>query len=141
MAHAATSKHERTAELGRFVLNGLGATAVHYTVLSFNIHVLQLQYAATSNFVASWFGLAASFLGSRYFVFKAHRGPIGHQAMRFIALYMFLALMQGAILYLWTDRLGFSYTWGFLIATGFQTIASYIVNRHFVFLRAEKINP
>ena len=61
------------AEILRYGINGLVATAVHYTVLRFQLAVLCVHSAGVANFVAAFFGIATSFVGSRYFVFQTTR--------------------------------------------------------------------
>ena len=73
--------NERTAEVARFILNGLAATAVHFTVLSVAIQVLLISPAALANFIAAIFGITVSFLGNRYFVFRSHTERIVAQVL------------------------------------------------------------
>lgn len=117
----------------RFIVNGLVATAVHFGVLAFGLEVLELPSAGVANFIAALFGITASFLGNRHFVFRAAHAPALPQALSFGALYALLALAHGFILYLWTDRAGLDYRIGFLVATGFQLAISYFGNKTLVF--------
>lgn len=118
----------------RFAINGLLATAVHFGVLSFNIEVLQIDSAGVANLVAAMFGITASFVGNRYFVFRAAEAPVATQAAKFLLLYATLALLHGLMLYVWTDRLGFDYRIGFVLATGVQLMLSYLGNKAMVFV-------
>jgi putative flippase GtrA len=120
-------------ELARYIVNGLVATAVHFAVLSFTLKVWGLTSAGVANFIAAFFGILVSFLGSRYFVFRAHNQGILFQAAKFSGLYGSIALLHGLILYLWTDRWGYDYRLGFLLATLFQVSLSYIGNKRLVF--------
>lgn len=129
----ATSLDPRAAEVGRFVINGLLATAIHYGVLTFNLRVLELSSAGLANFFAAWFGIAASFIGSRFFVFRRREVPLARQALRFLALYAAIACLHGLLLYGWTDRLHLAYTSGFVLATVMQTVLSYLGNKLLVF--------
>lgn len=124
---------QRVAELGRFVVNGIIATAIHYGVLSFNIHVLDLRSAGLASFIAAWFGIAASFIGSRFFVFRRDKSPMLPQAMRFLALYASIACLHGLLLFIWTDTFHLNYTFGFALATVLQTVLSYLGNKLMVF--------
>jgi putative flippase GtrA len=123
----------RLAELGRFVVNGVVATAVHYGVLTFNLRVLGMPSAGVANFVAAWFGIAASFYGSRYFVFRRADAPLGPQALRFLALYASIACLHGLLLFVWTDVFGLDYSVGFLVGTAMQMVLSYLGNKWMVF--------
>jgi putative flippase GtrA len=126
----------QVAEIGRFVVNGLIATLVHYSVLTFNLRVLGMSSAGMANFVAAWFGIATSFAGSRYFVFRRRDAALGPQALRFLGLYAAIACLHGLLLHVWTDQLGFDYSIGFLIGTAVQTVLSYIGNKLLVFSRS-----
>jgi putative flippase GtrA len=120
-------------ELIRYVINGLIATAVHYTVLKFNIEVLNLHSAAIANMIAAVFGISVSFFGSRYFVFRKAKDPFKGQAIRFSLLYGSIAALHGLVLLVWTDWLGLNYSIGFLIATSFQVSITYFGNKFLVF--------
>lgn len=117
----------------RYILNGLFATAIHFGALTFNLNVLDMPSAGLANLIAAVIGISASFLGSRYFVFRAGHAPWGGQMVRFGALYALLALAHGLILYFWTDLGGFDYRVGFVLATCFQVGISYVGNKTLVF--------
>jgi len=117
----------------RYIANGLVATAVHFGVLTFNLEVLKMSSAGLANFIAAIFGISASFFGSRYFVFRAAHARLVPQALSFMLLYAVLAVAHGLILHLWTDRAGFDYRIGFLLATAFQVAMSYSGNKTLVF--------
>lgn len=94
-----------TREICRFLVNGLAAALVHYAVLTFNLEVLSISSAGLANFVAAWFGIAASFIGNRIFVFPRTAAPWRGQALRFLALYFPIAILHGLLLFFWTDVL------------------------------------
>lgn len=119
--------------LTRYIVNGLVATAIHFSVLWFNLQVLGLPSAGLANAIAAVFGISASFLGSRYFVFRVAHLPMHHQAWKFALLYGALALMHGLVLYFWSDRAHLDYRIGFMLATGIQMLSSYVGNRRLVF--------
>lgn len=121
------------AEVTRYIVNGVVATLVHYTVLSINLHVLAIPSAGIANGIAATFGIYASFLGSRYFVFRKREDPMMQQAVRFGILYSAIALLHGGVLYFWTDVFRYDYRIGFLIATGLQVVLSYSGNKKMVF--------
>jgi putative flippase GtrA len=123
----------KTAELIKYFINGLVATSVHYGVLTFNIEMIGLPSAGLANLIAACFGIASSFMGSRYFVFKKYKVSIISQAIKFSALYVILALLHGFILFIWSDWLKQDYRSGFLVATFFQFVLSYIGNKKVVF--------
>jgi putative flippase GtrA len=123
----------QATELARYVVNGLVATAVHFAVLSFNLKVWVLPSAGVANFIAAFFGIATSFVGSRYFVFKKRSESIFSQAIKFACLYGVIAILHGLVLYCWTDRWGYDYRLGFLLATLLQISLSYVGNKTLVF--------
>lgn len=127
------SLEPRTAEVVRFVINGLIASAVHYAALSFNLRVLEMSSAGLANFFAAWFGIAASFIGSRFFVFRNREEAMAQQAMRFLASYAAIACLHGLLLYAWTDRLHLDYTVGLILAAMTQAVLSYLGNKLLVF--------
>lgn len=117
----------------RYIANGLVATAVHYSILRFNLEVLGMPSAGVANAIAAVFGITVSFLGNRYFVFRAAGGTLARQGVLFVLSYGLIALLHGLILYLWTDRAGLNYTVGFLVATVMQVACSFVVNKFMVF--------
>lgn len=123
------------SQFARYVCNGLFATAVHYAVLRFNLDVVLMSSVGVANFVAAAFGITASFLGSRYFVFASSAGNLEHQAAKFLLTYGAIAVMHGVILHIWSDRAGLPYTWGFILATGVQVFMSYFGNKVYVFAK------
>lgn len=119
--------------LARYVLNGLMATAVHFLVLTLLIEGVQFGSAGAANFIAAGFGITASFLGNRFFVFAYARGPLAYLAVRFLLLYISIAIVHGITLAVWTDWLALDYRIGFLLATFLQFALSYAGNRWWVF--------
>lgn len=122
--------------LASYVVNGLVATAVHFAVLWTNINVLKMSSAGAANLVAAIAGIATSFVGNRWFVFRASKQAILAQATRYLALYASVALMHGGVLWLWSDVSGLDYRIGFIVATSMQFVVSFIGNRYLVFRQA-----
>lgn len=117
----------------RYILNGIIATLVNYSVLNFNLIVLGMGSAGVANFIAAIFGITISFLGSRYFVYREHSNAASSQVVRFLLLYSVIAVLSGFVLYVWSDIYAFSYHIGFIIATFVQMLSSYFGNKVFVF--------
>ena len=117
----------------RYLINGLVATAAHFVVLTFNLEVLGWGSAGIANLVAAVFGITVSFLGSRYFVFQGSAEPLFKQVYRFIFLYAAIALLHGALMYVWADHYHLNYIAGFVVATGMQVLCSYWGNKRMVF--------
>ena len=120
-------------EIIRYIINGVIATAVHFSILTFNMEVLQMSSAGVANFIAAIFGITVSFLGSRYYVYRNHTGTFVSHAVKFAFLYATIAILHGFTLYLWTDIYGLSWRIGFLVATLIQVTLSYIGNKIWVF--------
>lgn len=129
----ARSEASLRGQLFRYIINGLVATAVHYAVLRFNMEVLEIPLAGVANAIAAVFGILVSFIGSRYFVFRAADKGIVEQGALFLAVYACIAVLHGLILYAWTDRMGFDYSVGFILATGMQMACSFVANKFMVF--------
>ena len=131
-------KQLRDPVVVKFLLNGIAATGVHYGVLCLLIEVAQLKSAGLANGCAALFGIAASYLGSRYFVFKS-RYPVGQTLPRFLFVYGAVACLHAIVLTVWTDVWRAPYTIGFLLATVGSTALTFLANRFYVF--AVSANP
>jgi putative flippase GtrA len=117
----------------RYLINGLVATTLHYSVFMFNIHELEITSVGIANMIASIFGISISFIGNRYYVFHKHKQNIYDQARKFLTLYILIALLHGAILYVWSDIHKFNYNFGFIIATTLQVLLGYLGNKRLIF--------
>jgi len=102
-----------TAQLWRFIVNRLAATTVCFAVVTFNLHVLTLRSVGLANLLAAVFGISASFLGSRYFVFRNAEENVLRQAYGFGALYSAIAALHRIVLHAWSDIAGYDYRVGF----------------------------
>ncbi len=121
------------ARLIRFGLNGLAATAVHFSVLYLAVDVLLWSSAGLANLVAAVCGMAVSYLGNRYFVFRRGGTAVVPQLSKFVVLYSILAVFHGMFLYFWSDLGHADYRVGFVVATGIQAAAGYFINHYIVF--------
>lgn len=124
---------DRFYEIIRYIINGLIATGVHYSVFMFNLNYLALSSAGLANFLASFFGISASFFGSRYFVFQNQRASFLSQFIKFSALYAAIAILSGLILFVWSDILNLNKSTGFLVGVALQVVLSYLGGRRLVF--------
>ena len=127
------SKDTWRAKLFRFSVNGTAAALIHFLVLWLSIEVLEIPSAGLANLVAAAVGITVSFLGCRYYVFHGHAEGILTQAVKFGTLYAAIALLHGAVLYLWSDMAGLDYKIGFAIALILQVVLSYLGNKNLVF--------
>jgi putative flippase GtrA len=117
----------------KYIFNGFLATAIHFSVLTFNLKILHIQSAGFASFVAAFFGIVFSFFGNRYFVFKSSNLTLTYQAAKFFLLYGLIAFIHGFFLFVWSDLMLLDYRLGFLAATFFQFIFSYMGNKKIVF--------
>ena len=117
----------------RYVVNGLVSTAVHFSLLTFNLQIVGMSSAGLANVYAAIGGISVSYLGNRYFVFQRPVRPVFQQAASFALLYAAIALLHGSVLYVWTDVWRLDYRIGFLFATAMQVILSYLGNKLLVF--------
>lgn len=117
----------------RYIINGVIATGVHYGILNFNILFIGIESVGIANFISAIFGITASFIGSRCFVYKGHTNSLKSQVIRFGFMYASIAVLHGFVLYLWSDIYLLSYHIGFLVATFLQVSLSYIGNKVLVF--------
>ena len=120
-------------EVVRYAVNGLLATAVHYSVLQINLTVLGMTSVGLANFVAAFFGILMSYIGSRLFVFRSQKQQILKQLTKFGGLYILCALLHGLLLYAWSDLQRWDYRVGFLLATAVQFVISFWGNKTLVF--------
>lgn len=120
-------------ETVRYAINGGLSTVVHYLALSVGIDIVGIPSASAANLLAAMIGIATSFVGSKYYVFRRHSEPFHGQAAKFVTLYGFIAMMHGVVLALVTDIGGLDYRIGFVLATALQVTLSYAGNQRFVF--------
>jgi putative flippase GtrA len=129
----ASAKKALGGQVVRYIINGLVATAVHFSVLRFCMEVLHVPLAGEANAIAACFGITVSFLGSRYFVFRGQEGSVVKQGSLFLGVYAVIALLHATVMYIWTDRMGFDYRIGFVLATCMQMAFSFVANKLLVF--------
>ena len=117
----------------RYIVNGIIATLLHYSVLYINIEIIELKSIGIANFIAAIFGIIMSFLGNKFFVFTYSKGKFSNQIIFFMLLYFTIAFMHGVLLYIWSDLYHMDYRIGFVIATILQALLSYTGNKKIVF--------
>ncbi len=120
-------------QFARYLVNGVVATVIHFSALKFNLDVLGMASAGVANGIAAVLGITASFIGSRYFVFRGSGGRLLHQGLLFVLTYVCIAALHALVMYVWADRLNFDYRIGFLLATGMQMAFSFAANKFMVF--------
>lgn len=117
----------------RYLINGTLATIIHYSCLFFFVEILEIYSVGISNFFASIVGIIFSFLGNRYYVFNSINSSILIQLKSFLPLYYFLSVLQGIILYFWTDIYQYNYNFGFSFCILIQVSIGYFGGKYFVF--------
>ena len=120
-------------QTARYLVNGIIASLIHYFVLLFCLEVLKINSAGLSNFFSSVFGITSSFIGNRYYVFDNYKTSALSQLKKFLPLYYILSIVQGGILYFWSDLLNYNYNIGFAICILFQVIIGFLGGKYFVF--------
>ena len=135
MSASSAEKVDLFWQFVRYIINGVAATIVHYTILRIGLQGLHLPSAGLANLLGAIFGITVSFVGSRYFVFRHFHEPILRQATKFVALYAAIACMHAVLLFVWTDLWRQDYNIGFLVGIVVQVIGSYFGNRFLVFNR------
>ena len=121
------------ARIGRYIVNGIVATIVHFGTLFLLREVVGVRLAGVANFLAACLGITVSFVGGRHYVFRDTATPWTKQIPPFLALYASIAVLHGLVLFGWTDVMGFDYRIGFVLASGIQVALTYIGNKHLVF--------
>jgi len=120
-------------ETYKFIINGLFATLVHFFALLSLSSFSPLNYGV-SNFIGYIFGSISSFLGNKFFVFKPSNNiHTFTQALKFVFLYIFLAINSGVALYIWADINKYNFVIGFMGITALNTIISFLVNKFLIF--------
>lgn len=123
-----------TGEVVRFIVNGLFATLVHFFMLQFLIKIVGDGSTVVLDYVAAVVGIAVSYLGNRFFVFRTNQFTALGQVMRFLILYGILAGLHSIILYVMEDLSSVNHVLSFLVATIIQVIFSFIGNKKVVFV-------
>jgi putative flippase GtrA len=121
------------AEVARYVVNGLVATAVNWAVMRVCLDVLHLPWASLAYWIGALFGITTSFFGSRYFVFRKQDRPVMRQAVKFVVMYVIIAVLASGVIHIWSDWLHLDSNLGFILATGVQVGLSYLGNKKLVF--------
>lgn len=118
----------------RFFLNGLFATIIHFFILYICINIIGVTFIGLANGVASIFGIIISFAGNKFFVFgNFNIKDILSQMQTYIFFYTLIAFMHASVMYIWSDLLGFTYVFGFIVVIFIQFTAGFYVNKKIIF--------
>lgn len=123
---------EEVGRITRFVFNGILATSVHYAILVALIEGVGLGSVGLATAIASTCGITVSYLGNHYFVLRA---DIAHRKAvpRFLVCYAVVNVLQTAMMTIWSDWGGLSYSLGFVLFAPINAMLTYLMNRFYVF--------
>ena len=111
----------------------MASRSSHFLALSAVIKIYKFENAAAASLIASALGIIVSFISNSLIVFSHKQTHFQFQAIKFIMLYLFIALTHSSVLYLWTDKLVFNYQSVFLIAVSIQFFLGYFVCKQLIF--------
>ena len=120
-------------QLIKFIINGLFATFVHYSVFFVSIEIFNFKYVALANLFGAFFGISCSFFGNKWFVFLNSNKKISWQFSKFLVTYVLLGSLTSILIFAWSDLLKMNYNYGFCLVTFLQFILSYSMNRNWIF--------
>ena len=110
------------------VTNTLGGYAFYAALLLLGVNyalALTLEYVA---------GIAYGFLLNKRWTFKAH-GESAQQALRFVALYVFIYALNFTLLMLLVERWTLSPFLAQIFFLGFLTLLSFVVQKRWIFTK------
>ncbi len=116
---------------GRYLLVGLLATAVHYTLLLALVEVAGSSAAPAATFGAAC-GALAAYAGNRRLTFQGS-ATHGQALPRFLAVAASGAAANGAIVWTGTEILGIHYLAAQVIATAIVACGGFALNRRWSF--------
>ncbi len=116
----------------RFIINGGVATGVHFIGLWLLAEPLGLRPIGLANFIAAAAGVASSYVGNHWLVFRSTRR---HQQTlsRFLLVYGTMTALHGLLMYAWADVFTLPTTLGFVLITGLTAVLNYAAGRWWVF--------
>lgn len=116
----------------RFGLVGLGATGVHFLVLSAAVHVFQVASLTVATVIGTCFGIVVSYLGHHRFTFAAVGGHVPRFSM-FLIVYGVVMTLHAGLMYVMGDTLGWTYAVPFIVATAISAAVTFVLTRQVVF--------
>lgn len=116
----------------RFGLVGLGATGVHFLVLSAAVHIFQVASLTVATVIGTCCGIVVSYLGHHRFTFAAVGGHVPRFSM-FVVVYGVVMTLHGGLMYVMGDTLGWTYAVPFIVATGISAAITFVLTRQVVF--------
>lgn len=131
------SKNYKLLEINRillkYIINGLSATLFHYIILRLLLINFYFEYYATADFIAAFFGICFSYLGNKFFVFKHSSSNHFVQYFIFLIFYFLMMVIHSSIIFIISDIYNVNFNIGFVIATLFQFLFTYYVNKTIIF--------
>lgn len=116
----------------RFLVNGGIATIAHYLALVGLVEGFGLGVIWVANVLATGVGISVSYLGNRSYVFQSDAAHVS-ALPRFLAIYAAVFSLHGAGMAGWADWAGLNYSIGFVILSCMSAVATFLLNRSFVF--------
>jgi len=126
------------AQGSKFALIGVGATCVHFTILTLLIEGCRIPWPTVATAIGSAFGITTSYLGNYMWTFarnESHREFIG----RFVFVYLFSMATNTFMFALQVDVLGFHYIPAFFLATAISTAINFSLCKFIVFERRPRL--
>lgn len=123
---------------GRFVVTGLLATLVHYLCIVLLVDVASAMSPTAATVIGAMAGIATAYLGNYHFVFRVTDRRHGQYATRFAAVYASVMAIHAGVMFLFTERLGIAYEYGFVVATVLSATTTFLANRYLVFADGDR---
>jgi len=120
-----------THQIFTYGATGVSATLVHFLMLTF-LHTRLSVPAASSSVIAFLFALSISFFLQRRWVFGAD-GPVVLEAGRFLIPAFIGSILNGSLVFVFTDVLDQAYWTGFVVATITIPPLTFLANKYWVF--------
>jgi len=120
-------------QVSRFAAVGVVATLVHYLVIVLLVDLLHWVGPTPATVAGSVFGIATAYFGNAHFVFEIEERRHAVYVPRFVVIYLSVMAIHAGMMYLFADRMGLQYTVGFVVATAFSAITTFLANRYLVF--------
>jgi putative flippase GtrA len=122
----------------KFVLIGVAATFVHFTILTLLIEGCRLPWPTIATAIGCIFGIITSYVGNYFWTF-ARDEPHREFIPRFVCVYLFSLAINTVVFSLQVNLFGFHYMVAFLVATGTSTAINFAFCKAIVFERSTEL--
>jgi putative flippase GtrA len=124
----------RASEIARFVVVGVMATVVHFSVLISAVEYWGLM-PSPANGIAFLCAVGVTFFGQSFWVFRGHGGLTLAKMIKFACSLTIGFTANLGIMAVCTRIFGFDYRIGFLACIVIVTVLNFAVNKLWVFRR------